>query len=337
MDGFNCKLITDLLDMSRVLSGKMRLDVQRVEIPLAVESAIESMLPAAEAKGVRIEPTIEPHPGVIAGDPGRVQQIVWNLLSNAVKFTPRGGCVQVKVARKNQHVEVRVIDTGEGIAPSFLPHIFERFRQADASPSRPYGGLGIGLALVKQLVELHGGRVHATSDGLGKGATFVVELPIPAAFDGERNRMRLNPWAAAEVENRLPAHLQGINILVVEDEPDAQAMLRRVLEECQAAVSTALSSDHAFEILECERFDVIVSDIGMPGVDGYAFITKVRDRGIQTPAVALTAFARDEDRARAMAAGFQAHVSKPLVVSELFSVIACLVRPTDQESARRAG
>jgi PAS domain S-box-containing protein len=319
------KLITDLLDISRVISGKMRLDIQPVSLAGVTDAAIDSIVPAAYAKGVRIERAIEPLSEPINGDPARLQQVVWNLLSNAVKFTPRGGAVQVMLARCDSHVEIRVSDTGEGIAPEFVPYIFERFRQADASASRSHGGLGLGLALVKQFVELHGGKVRAASEGLGKGSTFVIELPLGSHGEGDREGHPLQrTLEALEPTRQGGVPLKGIRVLVVDDEPDALAMVRRVLEESEAAVSTALSSDAALGLLERESFDVIVSDIGMPNGDGYKLIADARARGIHTPAVALTAFARVEDRMKAMSSGYQAHLPKPVETNELLGTVASL-------------
>ncbi len=320
------KLITDLLDISRVISGKMRLDIQPVDLSVVVDAAVDSILPAADAKGVRIQRIIEPLAGPINGDPARLQQVVWNLLSNAVKFTARGGIVQVVLARLESHVEVRVSDTGEGMAPEFVPYIFERFRQADASASRSHGGLGLGLALVKQFVELHGGKVSAASEGQGKGSTFVIELPLVARSEDEWEDLRLQRKSEAhEAIRGVEVPLKGIRVLLVDDEPDALAMVRRVLEENEAAVRTALSSKAALAILAKEGFDVIVSDIGMPNGDGYELIADARALGIHIPAIALTAFARAEDRMRAMSSGYQAHLAKPVETDELLGTVASLV------------
>jgi signal transduction histidine kinase/ActR/RegA family two-component response regulator len=321
------QLITDLLDMSRILSGKMRLDVQSVDLPRVIDAAIESILPAADAKGLRIQRIIDPLSEAITGDPGRIQQVVWNLLSNAVKFTPRGGRVEVMLTRINSHVEIRVTDSGEGISAEFLPYVFDRFRQADSSTSRTHGGLGIGLALVKEFVELHGGTVRAASSGKGQGTTFVIELPGAIVSDDESLYSRVHPNAqSGEITAGVPLRLSGIKVLVVEDEPDALAIVRRALEDSDAEVGAALSAGEALEILTAETFDVIISDIGMPVQDGYALIAEVRTRGIQTPAVALTAFARTEDRTRSLLSGYQAHVSKPVEIPELLATVASLAQ-----------
>jgi signal transduction histidine kinase/CheY-like chemotaxis protein len=317
------QLIADLLDMSRILTGNMRLDVQRLDLESVIESAIEAIRPAADAKDILIERVIEPLPS-INGDPARLQQVVWNLLSNAVKFTPRGGRVQTVLARADSHVEIRVADSGEGIAPEFLPHVFERFRQADASPSRIHGGLGLGLALVKQLVELHGGRVFASSDGLGKGARFVVELPVEITQKTD-DTMLMQPRAAiGRVPVECQVELSGIEALVVDDEVDAVDVIGRLLIERHATVTTALNTDDALELLRARRFDVIISDIGMPGRDGYELIRACRASGITSPAIALTAFARSDDRTRALMAGYQSHLAKPVLPDELFATVASL-------------
>jgi PAS domain S-box-containing protein len=320
------QLIEDLLDMSRIISGKVRLDVQRVDLAAVVAAAVESVQPTAEAKGVRLEKVIDPHAGPVSGDPNRLQQVVWNLLTNAIKFTPRGGKVQVTLERVNSHLEVCVSDTGAGIRPEFLPHVFDRFAQADASTTRRHGGLGLGLSIVKQLVEMHSGQVRAKSPGEGLGSTFIVALPLAVIrHDGERG---VHPAAAAadagpEAE---PVTLDGLRVLVVDDDPDGRELVRRVLGASGATVVTAGSAAEGLEAVERERPDVIVSDIGMPGVDGYEFIRRVRalgrGRGGAAPAVAVTAFARSEDRRRALRAGYQSHVAKPMDAAELVEVIA---------------
>ncbi|MFT3685745.1 MAG: response regulator [Phycisphaerales bacterium] len=319
------QLIADLLDMSRIISGKMRLDVQRVELPLVIEAALESVRPAAEAKDVRIQSVLEPIKEPIHGDPARLQQIVWNLLSNAVKFTPRGGRVQVVLARVNSHVEVTISDTGKGIKPDFLPHVFDRFRQADSSAAREHGGLGLGLAIVKQLVELHGGSVHAASEGDGKGATFSIHLPLAVLHQAAHQTEKVHPRAAplSPVDGDEP-DLAGVRVLVVDDEPDARDIVRRVLEEAGATVWAAGSAREGVEQAAAHAPDVIISDIGMPGEDGYSFIRSLRNAGHQIPAAALTAFARSEDRTRALLAGYQTHLSKPVEPSELLAAIASL-------------
>ena len=239
------QLIEDLLDMNRIVSGKVRLDVQPVDLASVVEAAVNSIRPAAEAKGIHLRKIIDPVAGPVAGDPGRLQQVVWNLLSNAVKFTPKGGKVEVLVERVNSHLEITVNDSGLGIKPEFLPHVFERFRQADASTTRQYGGLGLGLSIVKQLVELHGGNVRATSAGEGLGAAFIVSLPLTAIRDEEkREHPTSRNRAALECED---VNLDELRVLVVDDEPDARALIKRVLLQCSANVITAASADEGLE------------------------------------------------------------------------------------------
>jgi PAS domain S-box-containing protein len=324
------KIIEDLLDMSRIISGKVRLDVQRVELAPVVQAAVETVRPAADGKGIRIHTVLDPMAGPISGDPNRLQQIFWNLLSNAVKFTPRGGRVQVLLERVNSHLEVSIIDSGEGIRPEFLPFVFDRFRQSDASTTRKHGGLGLGLAIVMQLAQLHGGTVRAKSPGVGQGATFTVSLPIvvihaePEPSD-ERRHPRADPLRTVPSACN---EISGVRVLVVDDEPDARALIQRLLEDCNAVVTLASSAEEAMEKLAAERPDVFISDIGMPGTDGYELIRRVRrlgpEHGGNTPAVALTAYARSEDRIRAVTAGFQHHVAKPVEPAELITMVANL-------------
>ncbi len=325
------QLIEDLLDMSRILSGKLRLDVRKVALPDVLYAAIETALPGADAKGIRIQRVIDPLAPEVMGDSNRLQQVVWNLLSNAVKFTPRGGVVQVQLLRVNSHVEIVVSDTGAGIDPAFLPHVFERFRQADSSTTRQHGGLGLGLAIVRHLVEMHGGTVWAKSPGEGKGATFYVTLPVPVSHDDRPQEKIVHPVAPAAVTNPAEAPLlTGLRILVVDDEPDARTLMKRLLEERGAVVRTAGSSREALEAIREERPGILISDIGMPGEDGYAFIKSLRSLGPEAggniPAIALTAFARTEDRRRALASGFQMHVTKPVDPVELITVIASVAQ-----------
>jgi CheY-like chemotaxis protein len=270
----------------------------------------------------------------MTGDPGRIQQIVWNLLSNAIKFTPKGGRVQVTLARVSSHLEICVADSGQGIGPDFLPYVFDRFRQADGATTRKHGGLGLGLSIVKQLVEMHGGSIRVTSEGLGQGAAFTLQLPLRAAHVPAEAEPRDHPRAARE----RPAHweiadLTGLKVLVVDDEPDARDMVRRLLEDGDALVKTATSAAEALALVATGWADVIVSDVGMPDVDGYELLRRVRalpaEEGGKTPAVALTAFARSEDRTRALLAGFLAHVSKPVEPAELFATIAAVTGRTN--------
>jgi PAS domain S-box-containing protein len=322
------QLISELLDISRITAGKIRLEVQAIDLPLVVERALDAVSPAANAKGVRLEKMIEPVDRVIMGDPGRLQQVIWNLLANAIKFTPRGGVVQITVSRVGSAVQIRVIDNGQGIAPDLLPHLFERYRQGDPSVTRRHGGLGLGLAIAKNLTELHGGEIHASSDGLGKGSTFTVLLPVRAvdSHDEPGDQHPQSPTSAGQQPG--PGTLVSISVLIVEDEPDARELIRRVLEDQGAIVAAAASGAEALEILETMRPDVLISDIGMPEMDGYTLIRRVRsvprNGARELPAIALTAFARSEDRTRAMLAGFQAHLSKPVEPAELVATVASL-------------
>jgi PAS domain S-box-containing protein len=322
------EIIEDLLDMSRIISGKVRLNVQRVDLSSIVQAAVETARPTAEAKGIRLQAVIDPLNGVVvSGDGNRLQQVLWNLLLNAVKFTPKGGRVQVLLERINSHLEISVIDTGEGIKPEFLPYVFDRFRQADASPSRRHGGLGLGLSIVRQLVELHGGSVGVKSDGPGLGSTFIVSLPLTVVHGdpepgAERRHPRLPPMGITNVD----VEIKGVRVLVVDDEIDARALLKRILEDSGAIVTAAESAEEAIELLQAGKFEVLVSDIGMPGEDGYSLIKRVRSLGAASggdiPAIALTAYARGEDRIKAVAAGFQMHVAKPVETIELITMIA---------------
>jgi PAS domain S-box-containing protein len=324
------QIIEDLLDLSRIIAGKIRLDVQRVDLSTVVRSALDTVKPGAEMKGVRLISVLDPLIGPVKGDPSRLQQVVWNLLSNAIKFTPRGGKVQVCLERVNSHIEIAVSDTGEGIKPEFLPHVFDRFRQADATSTRRFGGLGIGLSIVRQLVELHGGSVRAKSPGLGQGATFIVSLPLSISTHDEAEPPRAHPKAStAPTEPCDNIDLAGVHVLVVDDEPDARLLIDRILRTCHADVTTAGSMAEALQALRrTPRPQVLISDLGMPGHDGYELITAVRalpaDSGGHIPAAALSAFARSEDRRRAMMAGFQTHVAKPVEPAELLAVVANL-------------
>lgn len=331
------QLIDDLLDMSRIISGKIRLNVQRVDLGSVIEAAVETVRLSAEAKEIRLQQVLDPLAGIVSGDPARLQQIVWNLLSNAIKFTPKGGRVQVVLQRVNSHVEISVIDTGLGIKPEFLPHVFDRFRQADASTTRNHGGLGLGLSIARSLTELHGGSVQVKSAGPGKGATFIVSLPLVVVHpEVEPDDFDRNGATSSSGDYKEPA-LDGVKVLVVDDEPDARELIRLVLEGCNAEVATAGSAQEAFEALLRDKPHVLVSDIGMPQEDGYQFIRKLRsltpERGGLIPAVALTAYARAEDRKRALLSGYQMHISKPVEPSELIAVVASLtsLMPKRQE------
>jgi len=324
------QLIEDLLDVNRIVSGKLRLDVRPTHPVKVIESALEVVRPAAEAKGLQLQALLDPEVGPLQGDPNRLQQVVWNLLSNAVKFTPQGGRVTVCLSRGPSHVEIEVKDTGDGITESFLPHVFERFRQADASSTRRHGGLGLGLAIVRQLVELHGGTVEAHSAGQGLGATFIVRLPLVAPRPDAVEPVRAQPPPGVSLPVNYPKELRGRRILVVDDDADARELLTTLFQEGGARVSSAASAAQALALLKQETPDLLVSDIGMPEMDGYALIREVRrgdsERGVRVPAVALTAYARMEDRTAALQAGFDTHVAKPLNSSELLGVAVSLLR-----------
>ena len=329
------QLIEDLLDMSRITSGKLRLDIQPLQPIVFIQSAIETVRPAADAKGIRLNAMLDPSAGPISGDPGRLQQVIWNLLSNAIKFTPRGGRIQVVLERVNSHIEISVADTGVGIKTEFLPHLFERFRQADASTTRKYGGLGIGLSIVKSLVELHGGTVTVKSDGDGTGTTVAVQLPVAVVQRPREFTARQHPASAADGPRIfVPAELAGLKILVVDDQADARDLIKRVLEDCSGDVLTAANAEEALALVESARPDVLISDIGMPGADGFQLLKSVRalgpERGGKVPAIALTAFARSEDRTRALRAGFLVHVSKPVDPSELVATVASVARRLEE-------
>lgn len=330
------QLIEDLLDMSRIISGKVRLDIQPVEPFSFIESAIETVRPAADARGIRLDQLLDPAAGPISGDPNRLQQVVWNLLSNAIKFTPRGGRVRILLQRADSHVEISVADTGIGIKPGFLPHVFERFRQGDPSTTRPYGGLGLGLAIVKHLIELHGGTVKADSQGEGHGCTFSVNLPLMAVYAPAARPERVYPDGRPASRSFEPVDLSGIKILVVDDEPDARDLIRRVLEECKAEVLTAASASEALTMIEPERPHLLVSDIGMPEIDGYEFLREVRTLnqklGVHIPALALTAYAGPEDKTRALRAGFLVHMAKPVEPSALVATLASLAGRGDDRA-----
>jgi len=321
------RIIEDLLDVARIMSGKLRLDVQLVSLPDVIEAAVAAITPAAEAKQVRLQKVLDSGAGPVSGDPARLQQIVWNLLSNAVKFTPKDGKVQVRLERVNSHVEISVTDTGEGIEPDFLPYVFDRFRQNDASSTRRHGGLGLGLSIVRQLVELHGGTVRVKSPGRNQGSTFIVALPLPVihqpAVDGDRVHPRIDEAVDSHCDDNI---LDGVRVLVVDDEPDARQLVKHLLEECEATVELASSVEEALRILKRFRPHVLISDIGMPGQDGYDLMREVRQtfESRDMPAIALTAFARTEDRRRALQAGFQMHVAKPVDPTELTAAVASL-------------
>lgn len=323
------QLVSDLLDVSRIISGKLRLDVRTVDLIHIVSAAIDSIRPAADAKGIRLQPILDTTAGPILGDADRLQQIVWNLLTNAVKFTPRGGRIQVQLQRVNSHVEIVVADSGSGISKEFLPHVFDRFRQGDASTTRLHGGLGLGLSIVRQLVDLHGGSVSVKSEGEGKGATFTISLPFIGVMSNQPEAEPVTPILADEIITfeGLPS-LQGLKVLVVDDEADTRELIREVLKECGSEVITSGSVEEALVALEEHKPDILISDLGMPDEDGYSLISKVRalpsERGGHIPAAALTAYARAEDRMRVLRSGFQFHLPKPVDSAELVTVVASL-------------
>ena len=323
------RLIDDLLDLSRIMTGKLRIDLREISFGSVVEAAVDSARPAAEAKGIRLKAMVDTTQDVVNADGARLQQVVWNLLTNAIKFTPKGGQVQVLLRRVNSHLELSVSDNGIGISASYLPQVFDRFSQSDSSTTRSFGGLGLGLAICKQLVELHGGSIQAASEGEGLGATFSVELPLSIAQFSSRGGPRIHPTAEVQSGEVLPLPgLEGVQVFVIDDEPDARNLLRTVLEERGAAVTAFASAEDALSLLKTTRPTILVCDIGMPHMDGYQLIRKVRaeeSRIGRIPALALTAFARAEDRKRSLIAGYQAHLAKPFDVSELILVVADLV------------
>ena len=330
------QLIEDLLDMSRITSGKLRLDIQPLQPVSFIEAAVETVRPAADAKGIRLETLLDPAAGPISGDPGRLQQVIWNLLSNAIKFTPKDGKVQILLERVNSHIEISVADTGVGIKPEFIPHLFERFRQGDASTTRKYGGLGLGLSIVKSLVELHGGTVAVKSPGEGQGTTVTVHLPLTVVHRQSRRRRArcIRRRRAASAANFVAAELAGLKVLVVDDQSDARDLIKRVLEDCAAR------SDHgrhgrrgagARRRRSGRTCSSATSACRTPtGSSCSGACARLGpDRGGKVPAIALTAFARSEDRTRALRAGFLVHVSKPVDPSELVATVASVAGRVD--------
>jgi PAS domain S-box-containing protein len=326
------QMVDDLLDMSRIMSGKLRLDVQRLDVASVIEETVASAQPAADAKGVRLVKVLG-SAAIVQGDAGRLQQVVWNLVSNAIKFTPRGGLVQVTLRKVSSHIHIQVSDSGQGIRSDLLPHVFQRFRQGDASPTRHHGGLGLGLAIVKNLVEMHGGSVEAASEGEGLGSVFTVRLPLALAA-----ALPESTGDGPEPEQRPPGDLlDGLQVLVVDDEADARDVVQRLLEDAGARVKTAETAGQALAILDRGLApDIILSDIGMPDQDGYDFMRRVRSMDgavAEVPAAALTALARVEDRKRALMAGYQTHLAKPVDPSELVAMVASLTRRTGRPMA----
>ncbi len=320
------RLIDDVLDVSRIITGKLHIEPRRVDMVAVVRAALEVVATMATARNVTVEAALDDGPCILVGDADRLQQIAWNLLSNAIKFTRPGGVVTVGVARDGATVQLRVTDTGQGIAPDFLPFIFDRFRQADSSSTRAHGGLGLGLAIVRHLAELHGGRVVAESDGVGLGASFTLTLPVRAVHSEPPSVGLLADGAVEEAS--VERVLSGLRIVIVDDEPDARELLAELLTHEGAEVVVATTADEAFDAIVQHRPDVLVSDVGMPVEDGYALMRRVRGlsiaRGGRTPAIALTAYVREEDARRALAAGFQRHVGKPVDPRELVDLVANL-------------
>jgi PAS domain S-box-containing protein len=323
------KLIDDLLDLSRVMTGKLRLDLHQVSLGSIVEAAVDSARPSADVKGIRLKAILSSNQDIVSADSARLQQVVWNLLTNAIKFTPKGGQVQVLLQRVNSHLELSVSDTGVGIPANYLPHVFDRFSQKDSSTTRAFGGLGLGLAIAKQLVELHGGSIRAASLGEGRGATFSVQLPLSIAQLNDQSGPRIHPTAETQSGEMMSLpRLEGVHVFVVDDEPDARELLRAVLEDQGCKVTSFTSAEDALAALKTAKPMVLVCDIGMPKMDGYQLIRALRaeeSRRERIPALALTAFARAEDRKRSLVAGYQAHLAKPFDVGELILVVADLV------------
>jgi len=332
------QLVEDLLDVSRIITGKLRLDVRPVPLAPVVQAAVEVVRPAAEAKGLELQVVLDAEVGTVTGDPERLKQVVWNLASNAVKFTPKGGRVEVRLERVDGRVEITVRDSGQGIRPEFLPHIFQRFEQADSTSTRAHGGLGLGLAIVRHIVELHGGTVHAESPGEGQGAVFTVALPLAVAQTaGEVERRP--PKRSAPASQHGSAPLDGLRVLVVDDEPDNNEVVGTLLSSCGAEVRLAGSARQAVEMLREWKPDVLVTDIAMPDQDGCDLLATIRSQEgepAEILAVALTAYASKEDRIRLLSAGFQAHVVKPVDATELTAVVESLGR-TAQRLRAQAG
>ena len=320
------QLIDDLLDTSRIITGKMRLEVRPVELAALIECVVETVRPAALARNIRLQTDLSALTSPISGDPQRLQQIIWNLLTNAIKFTPKGGSVEVRLQRIDSHLELIITDTGQGIEPEFLPHVFERFLQSDSSSTRRHGGLGLGLSIVRQLVELHGGTVRALSQGAGKGATFKVTLPLMSVRQIPGSKENRPTPIVSKPQTDSPQSLADLRVLVVDDELDARELIAAVLISRGAEVIAVKSGVEALAELKGQRFNAMVSDIGMPEMDGYALIEKIRglppERGGRLPAVALTAYAGIPDGIRARAAGYQTHISKPVEPAELATVVA---------------
>jgi signal transduction histidine kinase/CheY-like chemotaxis protein len=324
------QIVDDLLDVSRIVRGELKLDVRPVDLVTVIDAAVDTVRPAAAAREIDVAVILAPRVAQVSGDPGRLQQVVWNLLANGIKFTPDGGLVEVRLEQNGGRVEIRVRDNGSGISREFLPHVFERFSQADSSTTRAHGGLGLGLAIVRHLVEAHGGRVLAESAGAGLGSLFTVSLPIASAKARPRVEDRGTPAPHAYSPERPVAALVGLRVLVVDDDHDTLEVMKQLLEQAGAVVTAADGAEAAFQLLSAEIPDVLVSDIAMPGQDGYALIRRVRqlvpERGGLVPAAALTAFAHSEHRQEALLAGYQLFLTKPVEPVELTEAVAKLAR-----------
>ena len=324
------RLIDELLDISRIMTGKLSLDLRAVKLAPLIQAVVDDVRPAADAKHINLKAAFNSDIGLILGDPDRLQQIVWNLLTNALKFTPEGGDVQVRLERNDAHALITVNDSGQGIATELLPHVFERFRQADSSNTRTNGGLGLGLSIVRQLVELHRGTVTAESSGDNAGTTFRVILPLPSLHEVPNAAVKTEPKKARNSPTTAQHSLHGLRVLVVDDERDTRELVTTVLTTCGADVVPVSSATEALDQLKGQRFDLLISDIGMPEMNGYELISKIRqlgeEQGGRTPAVALTAYAGIDDRKRALTAGYEMHIPKPFVAADLISAAISLTK-----------
>ncbi|MBV8400849.1 MAG: hybrid sensor histidine kinase/response regulator [Acetobacteraceae bacterium] len=322
------QIVNDLLDMSRIISGQVHLDVRPLELHEIIESAIAAIKPSVDGKRIRVETSLDTRVGIVRGDQSRMQQILWNLLSNAVKFTPSGGRISVGLRRAGSQAELIIADTGIGISSEFLPYVFDRFRQGDPGTARKFGGLGLGLSIVRSLVELHGGTVRVESPGENQGSTFTVSLPIyRVPTEALAQALEAPNRSTTRAVTELP-RLDGLRLLLVDDDLDGCTLVARILEGRGAVVRATADPREGLEILRSERVDILLSDLGMPGMDGYEFITLVRKLerpGLgPIPAIAITAYARQEDRQRALLSGFQVHIAKPIEARELVAAIASL-------------
>jgi CheY-like chemotaxis protein len=331
----NCKvqaqLIEDVLDISRIVSGKMQLQIGPCKLVEIIKASMDVVRPAADAKNIRIEANLDPAAGSAWCDANRIQQVIWNLLTNGVKFTPRGRVVRITLARHGSTARIQVSDEGQGISEEFLPYVFDRFRQAESTTTRKLGGLGLGLSIVKHIVELHGGTVHADSAGVGRGAIFTVNLPVRAVHMAQADDNPADDLRGTAAVDLLAVRLDGLRVLVVDDEADARRLLLKVLGEAGAIVTAVGSVDEALKIVATANPQVLLSDIAMPDQDGYDLIRQVRSAGHaakELPAIALTAFAHKDDRLRVLLAGFQVHVPKPIDPHELTAIIASLAGRT---------